>query len=1242
MDKNKYQLYQLTHAQKRIWYSEMLYPELRNELICSVVNFKKNLSSDLLEKAVIAFIKNEPDIRIRMHQENGECKQYYSEYQGQRADFVEFIGENAENETEQYFQEQYSIKFDLYHSNLFYFSVVKVNDTVKLFMKIHHIISDGWTVSVILDQVMNYYRAIDRNEDYLQNTDKTGKYLQYCQWEKEYLSSNNYKQNAEYWKEKFKTIPDDFSIEPYKKLKGDDYKSARVHYSMSAELVNDIRKFCKDYNVNIYHILLAALFTYIYRTTCREDIIISTFTHNRMKWSRNTVGMFVGTVPVRLLINNQIDFLTILNLIRNELWMCMKNQNYPYDQIINDIRNQLPKDQSSSLDDILVSYQNAEYPEEIEYPEWYFKGHINNIIAFHISDRGEKGILDYEIDYRTSLFNEEDIYRIFNCMCNLIQEGIRKPDIQLIQLDLLGKEQRDKLLLQFNNTKTKYNNQLLVHQKFEEQADRHPDHIAVAFKGNEITYSELNRKSNQLAWTLRNLGVKADHMIAILTDRTEEMLIGIFAILKAGGAYLPIDPNYPHDRINYMLEDCGSDIILTKKGLAEEICPNGKKIFLDNASFYNSRVDNLPIINNSNSLAYIIYTSGSTGKPKGVMIEHRAVVNFMKGMEQCIDFHEGKTILALTTVSFDIFILETLLPLGLGMKIVIADESEQIEPSKLNRLILEEKVDMVQMTPSRMQLLLSNEKNLTCLKELKDILLGGEAVTQDIIKCLKTKTCAKLYNMYGPTETTVWSSVKEIKSAENITIGKPIANTNIYIVNRNKELLPPGVIGEISIAGDGVARGYYKREELNSKKFVKIPKSFLKEEECYEIMYLTGDLGFWLPNGEIRFVGRIDTQVKLRGYRIELEEIERVVMEYGSIHKCAAIVKENENGYKYLVMYYSSEEAVLLKELECFLKERLPNYMIPSSFIWMKELPMTPNGKLDRKSLPEPAYCTVVQNSDFEAPVTEYERVIADIWKRILDKDSVDKNDNFFDIGGNSFFLVMMHSQLDRAYPGKVTIADIFSNPSVTKIAALIERSTEKKCASEKIPTLKLPEKYFAKTEQEPEIYSFHVKLNQQLQDAILYNCQKFEIKPYHFTLAMYLYFLAEVSENESISVQVCLENDKNVKQINLAFTDIESLEILFMKVKNLLRNSDNMCVYDMNNLKEQMVNKRPNRILPLFLYNTNNINIPQIYDFILKIECNNRGLEFFFEIKNNRIEHKAMKAFVQGYLEMLELAVKC
>ncbi len=487
----------------------------------------------------------------------------------------------------------------------------------------------------------------------------------------------------------------------------------------------------------------------------------------------------------------------------------------------------------------------------------------------------------------------------------------------------------------------------MIHELFEGQARSTPNHTALILGEKSLSYKELNERANKLARKLREKGVQADSIVGIMVNRSFEMIIGILGVLKAGGAYLPIDPAYPADRIQFMLEDSSTHILLSQKKFIEGIHCEGDFINLDERDIYAGDDSNPAIINSSRDLAYVIYTSGSTGTPKGVMIEHGAVCNFIRGISEKIDFSEGKTILALTTISFDIFVMETLLPLSRGLTVVIADELHQKNPKLLNKLIIQNHVDMLQSTPSGMQLLLRYDEELQGLKCLKEVMVGGEPFPTSLLERLKRLSNAKIYNLYGPTETTVWSTLKDVSLCSSINIGKPICNTQIYIVNENSGLQPVTEEGELCIAGDGLARGYLNRPELTEEKFVANPFNPGSK------MYRTGDLAQWLPDGNIEFLGRIDNQIKLNGYRIELEEIEYQLLKHHSIKEAVVIAKEGKEGNKFLCAYFMSDIELQDTVLKEYLSKSLPQYMIPPSFMRLEKFPLTPNGKMDRKCLPE-------------------------------------------------------------------------------------------------------------------------------------------------------------------------------------------------------------------------------------------------------------------------------------------------
>lgn len=555
-----------------------------------------------------------------------------------------------------------------------------------------------------------------------------------------------------------------------------------------------------------------------------------------------------------------------------------------------------------------------------------------------------------------------------------------------------------------------YNIDKTIHELFQDQVLKTSSSIAVEFKDTKITYKDLNYRADILADILLKNELSPNSIVGIVTNRSIEMLVSILAVLKAGGAYLPIDPEYPEDRISYMLTDSNVRIVISQKSLENKIKHKSRILFLDDINFYSNITNCIEKIDNANDLSYVIYTSGSTGKPKGVMIEHKSVVNFIKGMCNVIDFSKGKSILALTTISFDIFVLETLLALTQGLTVVLADENQQKNPKLLADLIIKSRIDMLQMTPSRMQLLNNHDKELKCLKNVKEIMIGGEAFPQYLLEKLKAATSAKIYNMYGPTETTVWSTVSELTEKNSIDIGRPIINTQIYIIDGDNNLVLNGTEGELCIGGDGVARGYLNRPELTEERFV--PNPFTQIGRIYK----TGDLARWLPDGNIECLGRIDNQVKIRGYRIELREIETALIKHQSIKQAVVTAWQGKDNAKYLCAYYLSEEELLSADLRNYLGNSLPEYMVPSYFIRIDCIPQTPNGKVDSNSLPNPDFMLTAEH---KKQMEQYEEKLGvedvefKIRKIVLDNvdilipiDSVDFNSNLSDVGINSITFI--------------------------------------------------------------------------------------------------------------------------------------------------------------------------------------------------------------------------------------------
>lgn len=571
-----------------------------------------------------------------------------------------------------------------------------------------------------------------------------------------------------------------------------------------------------------------------------------------------------------------------------------------------------------------------------------------------------------------------------------------------------------------------YSSDKTISELFEKQVEKTPDTTALIFGDISFTYSELNEKANQLAHYLRSDGIKNGNIVGIMLNRSPELIISMLAILKSGAAYLPIDPTYPENRINYIISDSNIDTLITSNNLNNEFIEVDNTITADLTNtdiFSNNNTENLSNINIPEDTAYVIYTSGSTGNPKGVSISHKNVNNFIATVSRKINFVGN--IISVTTFCFDIFVLESLLPLQIGQTVVLASDEDQNSPQKLNTLCMKYNVSMLQTTPSKMSLLLY-DTSLEFIKNLKVVMVGGEPFPSNLLELLKSITTAKIYNMYGPTETTVWSTIKELSNTDTITIGKPIGNTQVYILDSDNNLVPIGVPGSLYIGGDGVSKGYLHKPELTSEKFINNP--FIDND----IIYNTGDIARWTTDGEIICLGRSDSQVKLRGLRIELEEIENNIEDFPDISKAIVCIKTDSFGRQFICAYYTATTKVSVPKLRAFLNNYLPSYMIPSYYSQLSNFTYTPNGKIDRKKLPEPVFNT--SSKELIAPSTETEKKLSEIFEKLLKISPISVDDNFFEIGGDS--LLALKLQIELLKLGfSIPFADIYKYNSVRQLA---------------------------------------------------------------------------------------------------------------------------------------------------------------------------------------------------------------
>lgn len=741
------------------------------------------------------------------------------------------------------------------------------------------------------------------------------------------------------------------------------------------------------------------------------DVIFSTAISTIIK-ELNEFYNITNDLPIRIKINSDDKFCDIVSKV--EKYQEIKSKYYYLS--FDSIKEKCKLDKLSS-ESLTVNCDDQNTINYILKEKKY-----NFLLCF--SDKKSK---DLKIIYNTNKFKDKEISRISSHIETAI--STLSPNLNVIDFEVLSESEKELLITNFGSVKQSFNSKENILTLFNQQVSRTPNKTAIVFNNQKVTYKELDMMSNVVANYLLSIkSIQCNDLIGILLNRSEKMIIAILGILKSGAAYIPLDPEFPKDRIEYMLQDSNPVAIISNH-------TRDKHINIDDILNSNDKCEKKVLLNIDNTnYAYIIYTSGSTGKPKGTIISHKSLLNFVLGISKEINFAANKNIISVTTFSFDIFVLETFIPLSKGQTIIIASEEQQKDPYALQDVIEKNNVNMIQTTPSRIKILTHDPSQLETLLKLTDIMIGGEPFPVDLLKMFNEKYKGNLYNMYGPTETTVWSTMSKLNNTPYVHIGKPILNTDIYILNRNNKLVPVGQLGEIHIAGDGLSLGYLNRPDLTSEKFIKSPFND-------QILYKTGDLGRWRSDGNLEISGRIDTQIKFRGYRIELTEIENVILKINEI-KEVVVLLNNNNGIKNLVAYFNSSIKYETSELKEILIQELPNYMVPSYFIYVDKFPLTPNGKVDKKKLQiikSPKLSNINRNEER----TETEETLHEIWKEILDLDFIGIEENFFEFGGNSLIAANIISRIKKRFNKLISLTAFFNSPTIKSLGKLIENTAE-------------------------------------------------------------------------------------------------------------------------------------------------------------------------------------------------------
>lgn len=804
------ELFELTNPQKSIWYTEQFYEGTTVNNICVSGTLYGKIDEELLKQAINNVVKQNDSFRIHVIQEKNDVRQYIADYEKFNID-VEYI--NNESEVKQIEKSEAKFKFNIIDSDLFKFKLaISKGNFACIILTVNHLIADSWSLGLVIQEILKNYNALKNNEDFVPDTFS---YLDYIKSEKEYKNSKKFENDKTFWNQTFSTIPEQATIPcSINGVKNVSYNAKRLGFELDRDIVSKINNFCRENGISTFNFFMAVFSIYIGRVSNIDDFVIGTPILNRSNFKeKHTTGMFISTVPVRFDNINDGSFKSLASNVATKLMGILRHQKYSYNSILEDIRKE--NGNIPNLYNITISYQITKAFDGSlgDYKtNWIFNNYCANDFNIHIYDINDTGSLLIDYDFLVDKYSKDDVINVNNRILYMISQILENGDINSRDIEIITPDEKNTILNVFNNNNSNYPRDCMVSQLFEKQVEKTPDNIAIVFGNDKLTYRQLNEKANSLAFLLRNeYNIKRNDLVGIMVNRSLEMFVAILAVLKAGGTYTPIDPNFPEERIKYMLENGNAKLLLTSNHLKDTINFDNKlAINLENSNIYNLPNKNIENINEPEDLIYIIFTSGSTGLPKGVMLKNRNVVNFIFGMMKEFAFTNKDIIVSITTISFDIFVLESLMPLVNGLTVVIANEQEQTNIDLFNTLCLKNNVNIIQTTPSRMQTFISSGSSTDFLKNVTHLLIGGEPFPSALLENLRKLSNTKIYNMYGPTETAVWSTFQDVTNEQNISIGKPIINTQCYVLDKNNMPLPYGVSGDLFIAGDGVSKRLFE------------------------------------------------------------------------------------------------------------------------------------------------------------------------------------------------------------------------------------------------------------------------------------------------------------------------------------------------------------------------------------------------------------------------------------------------
>ena len=1029
----------LSYSQERLWLLDQLDPDSAAYNLAWALRIHGALDLPALRKALDELVVRQSALRTVIRQIESNPFQFILPSRPVELTLHDLTGDPGEQNVRRVLTAESRRPFDLANDQMLRAALLELvpNDHVLL-LTVHHVAADGWSRGILLRELSALYTAFANGKG-PSLPELPVQYADFANWQRQGSETGSMETQISFWEQQLKgtsgslDIPADHQRPPEQ-----SYRGAKVIRALSDDVAIGLRALCKKEQVTPFMALLVILQVLLHRYTGESDIAIGTPVANRTRVeTEGLIGCFVNTVVMRTDSSGEPTVRELLRRAREVALGAFAHQEVPFEKVLDALqpprwRNRSPIFQvmmalhNAPNENLLLANLRAEIVE-VETGTTPFD------LFLEIVERPVGMAL--KLSYCTDLFEPDTASRLLGHFETLLRGAIQNPNLPVSQLPLLTDAETQKLLVDWNETRTEYPLSC-PYQLFEAQAARTPDAAAIVQEGRRWSYAELNQHSDRIARHLRALGVAPGALVVICVERSLELLAGLLGIWKAGGAYLPLDPAYPQQRLSFILQDAGPTVVLTEAHLRGMFDESGVPVAILSECLAgepsNPNVQTIPP--SLDDLAYVIYTSGSTGKPKGVAIRHRSVTNLVNSFCTLLKPGTRDVILATTTISFDIAGLELYVPLSVGACVAMVSRELATDGLGLAKNVEQVGATIIQATPATWQMLL--DAGWTGHDGLK-ILCGGEALPEPLAKRLMQQ--GEVWNVYGPTETTIWSTVARVAEGDGcVPIGRPLDNTDLYVLDKQRQLVPIGVPGELYIGGDGLAQGYWHRPDLTAEKFVPHPFSAVPGSRLYR----TGDSVRYMRDGNVEYLGRIDNQVKIRGFRIELGEVESVLGGHAAVRQCAVVAREDVPGDKRLVGYVELREgkAPSSADLRAHLKQELPDYMVPALFVVMEKLPLTPNGKIDRKALPAPDERPVDVHGEYIAPRDAVEQALANIWAKTLGVKRVGLHDDFFALGGHSLAAVRLLFEVQKFSGKTLPLATLFQASTVEAFAEILRK----------------------------------------------------------------------------------------------------------------------------------------------------------------------------------------------------------